>query len=103
MSVNSANGKVDARAIGPTLGNWGIGGALADPILDLINSYGVVLRSNNNWKDSQQAEIQAIGLQPGDDRESVLIQVIPPGNYSAIVRGNGDTTGVALVEVYHIQ
>ncbi len=71
--------------------------------VDLIDSYGVVLRSNNNWRDSQQADIQALGLEPGDDRESALIQVVPAGNYTAIGRGNGDTTGVALVEVYDIQ
>lgn len=100
---NGANGKVVVRAIGPTLGNFGIDGALQDPTLDLVNSHGVVIRSNNNWTDSQQAEIEAAGLQPGDDREAALVAIIPPGNYTAIVRGNGNTTGVALVEVYHVQ
>ena len=80
----------------------GISGALQDPTLDLVNSDGGVIRSNNNWKDSQQAEIEAVGLQPSDDRESALVQALAPGNYTAIVRGVGDTTGVALVEVYNI-
>jgi len=100
---NGANGTVVVRAIGPTLSNFGINGALQDPTLALMNSDGVVVRSNNNWRESQEAELEAVGLQPGDDRESALVQVIAPGNYTAIVRGNGDTTGVALVEVYHLQ
>jgi hypothetical protein len=62
----------------------------------------VVIRSNNDWRDSQQAEIIATGLQPPDDRESALVQTVAPGSYTAIVRGNGNTTGVALVEVYHL-
>jgi YVTN family beta-propeller protein len=100
---NGTNGKIAVRAIGPSLSNSGIQGALQDPTLDLVNSYGVIVRSNNNWRDSQQAEIIAAGLQPSDDRESALIQVVTPGNYTAIVRGSGGTTGVALVEVYHLQ
>lgn len=99
---NGANGKVVVRAIGPTLSDFGIDGALQDPVLDLVNSQGVILRSNNNWREMQQAEIEAVGLQPGDDRESALLEIIPPGNYTAIVRGAGNTTGVALVEVYHL-
>jgi hypothetical protein len=94
--------KVIVRAIGPTLSNFGISGALQDPTLDLVNSNGVVIRSNNDWRESQQAEIIATGLQPGDDRESALVETVAPGNYTAIVRGNGNTTGVALVEVYNI-
>jgi hypothetical protein len=95
--------KVVVRAIGPTLGNFGISSALQDPTLDLVNSNGVVVRSNNNWKESQQAEITAIGLQPSDDRESALVETVAPGNYTAIVRGNGNTTGVGVVEVYNLQ
>jgi len=91
------------RAIGPTLGGFGIDGALLDPTLDLVNSDGAIIRSNNNWRDQQQAEIEAVGLEPGDDRESALMEIIPPGSFTAVVRGNGHTTGVALVEVYHLR
>jgi parallel beta-helix repeat protein len=91
------------RAIGPSLGNFGVAGALQDPTLDLVNSDGVVIRSNNDWRESQEAEIIATGLQPSDDRESALVQTVAPGNYTAIVRGAGNTTGVALVEAYHLQ
>jgi hypothetical protein len=95
--------KVVVRAIGPTLANFQINGALQDPTLDLVNSSGVVVRANNDWELSQRAEIEALGLQPGDDRESALVETLAPGNYTAIVRGNGNTTGVGLVEVYNVQ
>jgi PKD domain len=94
---------VAVRAIGPSLSNIGISGALQDPTLDLVNSDGVVIRSNNDWRESQQAEIVAVGLQPADDRESALVQTVAPGNYTAIVRGVGNLTGVGLVEVYLLQ
>lgn len=90
------------RALGPTLGDFGVADALSDPTLDLVNSSGTVIRSNNDWKDSQQAEIEATGLAPTHDAESALIQAVAPGAYTAIVRGNGRTMGVGLVEVYNI-
>lgn len=98
-----ASTKGVVRAIGPTLSNFGIAGTLQDPTLDLVNANGGVIRTNNNWNDSQETEIAATGLQPGDFRESALIEVLAPGNYTAIVRGSGNTTGVGLVEVYNLE
>jgi len=95
--------KVVVRAIGPTLANFGIVGALQDPTLELVTASGTVIRANNNWQDSQKTEIESFNLGPGDIRESALVETIAPGNYTAIVRGVGDTTGVALVEVYNVQ
>ena len=95
--------KFVVRAIGPTLSNFGIAGALQDPTLDLVDSNGTVLRSNNNRRESQETAITATGLQPGDDREAALIEALVPGNYTAIVRGDGNTTGIGLVEIYNIQ
>jgi CSLREA domain-containing protein len=94
---------VVVRAIGPTLANFGIVGSLQDPTLDLVDANGGVLRSNNDWKDSQQARIEATGLQPPDVRESVVVQTLAPGNYTAIIRGKDNTNGVALVEVYNVE
>lgn len=101
--IGGASTKVVVRAIGPSLANFGIAGALQDPTLDLVDSNGATLRSNNNWKDSQQSEIEGAGLQPSDIREAALIETLAPGNYTAIVRGAGNTTGVGLVEVYNVQ
>jgi hypothetical protein len=100
--AGGGNASVAVRAIGPTLSGFGISGALQDPTLELVNSDGVAIGSNNNWKDGPRAEIEALGLQPGDDRESALLQTISPGNYTAIVRGANDTTGVAVVEAYKL-
>jgi uncharacterized delta-60 repeat protein len=103
ISGSGGNTRAVLRAIGPSLGNFGIAGAVQDPMLDFVNSNGVILRSNDNWKQGgQEAELVALGLQPGDDRESALIETAGPGNYTAIVRGKNNTTGVGLVEVYNV-
>jgi autotransporter-associated beta strand protein len=94
--------KVLVRALGPTLGDFGVQGFLANPTLDLVGANGTVIRSNNDWKDSQQSEIQQADLAPKYDAEAALIQSLQPGAYTAVVRGNSSTTGVGLVEVYNI-
>jgi hypothetical protein len=102
--VGNGIATVVVRAIGPSLANAGVTGALQDPTLDFVDSNGTTLRSNDNWKlGGQQTELTTLGLQPSDDRESALIQTVGPGNYTAIVRGAGNTTGVGLVEVYNVQ
>ena len=97
------NTRVVVRAIGPSLGAAGIAGALENPALQLVDANGDVVRANDDWKDGQRAELEAIGIQPSDDRESALIETLTSGNYTAIVRGKNDATGVGLVEVYNVQ
>jgi hypothetical protein len=101
----SGNGvaKVIVRAIGPSLTSFGVPGALQDPTLELHDINGAIIATNDNWRDTQESEIEATGLAPTDDRESAIVATITPSNYTAIVRGNNDTTGVGLVEVYNIQ
>jgi len=70
--------------------------------LELVNSNGGIIRANDDWKTSQQNEIQTSGLAPSDERESALVEIVAAGNYTAIVRGSGNTTGVGLVEVYNV-
>ena len=91
---------VIVRAIGPSLVNFGIANALQNPFLELHDANGVLITSNDNWKDTQQAQIEATGLAPSDDLESAIVRTLTPGNYTAIVRGVNNTTGVALVEVF---
>ena len=93
---------VVVRAIGPTLANAGVSGALADPILELHDKDGVLITSNDNWKDTQQSQIEATGVAPTDDRESAIVATLSPDSYTAIVRGKNDTTGVALIEAYNL-
>jgi hypothetical protein len=69
----------------------------------LLDSSGGVIATNDDWKDTQQSQIQATGLAPPDDRESAIYATLPAGAYTAIVRGFSDTTGVAIVEVYNVQ
>ena len=97
------NNLVGIRAIGPSLSSYGITDALQNPTLELHNASGALIASNNDWRDTQQAQIQAAGLAPADQRESVIIIALPSGNYTAIVRGLASTTGVALAEVYNLR
>jgi hypothetical protein len=99
--------KVIVRALGPSLTAFGVPGALADPTLELHDGNGMIIATNDNWKvndlgGSQQAEVEATTLQPTNDLESALLRTLTPGNYTAIVRGKSNGTGVALVEVYNL-
>jgi len=76
---------------------------LDNPTLQLVDGNGSEGIANDDWRTGQPAEIEALGIQPSDDRESALIAILRAGNYTAVVRGQGDTTGVGLVEVYNIQ
>jgi hypothetical protein len=98
------NAHVLVRAVGPTLNVNGVpvAGRLDDPTLDLIAANDVVLGANDDWKSTQQALIEATGLAPTNDKESAVLATLPPGAYTAIVRGVGQTTGIGLVEVYQL-
>jgi hypothetical protein len=91
------------RALGPSLSGAGIQGLLSDPQLELFDAQGGRIATNDNWKDSQQAAIQATGAAPSDDAESAILADLNPGNYTAVVRGANGAIGVALVEAYHLQ
>jgi hypothetical protein len=103
--------RVIIRAIGPELTQFGITNPLADPILELHNQAGALMASNDNWQttviggiitSSQVSDIQNSGHAPTVASESAIIANLSPGNYTAIVRGVNNTTGVALVEVYDL-
>ena len=100
--LGNADTSVLIRAIGPSLADAGVDGVLADPVLELHGANGDLITSNDDWKDTDQAAIEATGLAPTDDNEAAILATLSPGNYTAIVRGQGDTTGVALVEVYDV-
>ena len=99
------------RAIGPELTQFGITDALANPKLELYNGAGVLIASNDNWQSTiiggiitrnQVSDIQDSGHAPTEANESAIIADLPPGNYTAIVRGVNNTIGVALAEVYDL-
>jgi hypothetical protein len=90
------------RAIGPSLTGLGVPDALADPILELHGPGAFPTITNRNWRDTQEQEIQNTGIPPTNNLESAIVTHLGPGAYTAIVRGKGNTSGVALVEVYDL-
>ena len=99
------------RAIGPELTQYGVPNAMVNPTLELYDANGALIASNDNWRTTiiggiitsdQRRDIRNSGYAPGDGRESAIIAELPAGNYTAIVRGVNNTTGVALVEVYDL-
>lgn len=97
-----ANNAVVVRAIGPSLSGGGVSNPLSDPVLELHDSSGAIIASNNDWQDTQKAQIAASGLAPTDPRESAIFATLPAGNYTAVVQSGDRTTGLALVEVYSV-
>ena len=90
------------RAIGPSI--TGLPGVLADPVLELHGPAGFTTVTDNNWQDdpAQAALIQASGLAPTNPLESAIDATLAPGAYTGVVKGNGGTTGIGLVEVYDL-
>jgi hypothetical protein len=101
------NTSVVVRALGPSLANFGVTDALADPMVDLLNADGDPIAMNDNWEtdptpDNYSAEVMAAGLAPTDPAEAAVFANLVPGQYTAIVMGVNGGVGVALVEIYHV-
>ncbi|PZR72456.1 MAG: hypothetical protein DLM73_13150 [Chthoniobacterales bacterium] len=90
--------KVLIRGIGPSLSQPGV---LANPVLELHRPDGSVF-TNDDWKDTQPAEIQATGAAPISDFESAIVDTLAPGSYTVVMKGKGGTSGVGLVELYDL-
>jgi hypothetical protein len=97
------------RALGPSLSGSGVQGTLPDPVLELHDSNGTTLATNDNWKindqtqQSQESAIRSTTIAPSNDSEAALVTTLSPGSYTAVVRGKNNTTGVGLVEVYNLK
>jgi PKD repeat protein len=96
--------RVMARAMGPSLKVNGVAvpGRLQDPYLEIHDSKGSDPLSNDNWRSTQEAEIQQSGLAPTDDRESAIVKRLAAGNYTAIIRGADGSPGIGVVELYDL-
>lgn len=90
------------RAIGPSLSHFGVPGTLADPIMELHGQAPFPTLTNDNWRDTQEDEIQATGIPPTDNLESAIVATLNPGAYTAIVKGKNNTSGVGLIEIYDL-
>jgi hypothetical protein len=91
--------RIIVRALGPTLP---VNANLADPTLELHDSTGALISSNDNWRDSQQEELKATTIPPTSDYDAAIVKTLPPGAYTAVLAGKGRTTGVGVVEVYDL-
>lgn len=99
LIVDGAEAKqVIVRGIGPSLA---LAGTLADPVLELYQD-DVLIMSNDNWKTTQETEIEATGLAPTDDLESAIVATLAPGSYTVILRGQNSGAGIGLVEAYDL-
>ncbi len=106
--VQNAPVKAVVRAIGPSLAAFGIANALPDTTLQLPDQNGALVVEDDDWKirsngTSQQAELEATGLQPTDDREAAFVTTLQPGQYTAQLRGKPEQTGIGVVQVYFLQ
>lgn len=101
--VDSQTSDVLLRALGPSLTQSGIGNVLANPTLELHNGNGEVIAFNNDWRDTDRTAIENTGIPPASNTESAIIATLPPGNYTTIMRGQNETSGVGLVEIYNLR
>jgi hypothetical protein len=95
--------RVVVSAIGPSLQAFGITNALPDTTLQLKDENGMTVMENDDWMTDQKAELEATGLQPTNDLEAAIVRTIPPGQYTAQVRGKPETTGIGVVQVFFLQ
>jgi hypothetical protein len=101
---NGSQPKVLITGRGPSLVPFGVPNAIPDPFLELHDKNGALIASNNDWQSDQKDAIAATGLAPTNAKESALLVTLIPGDsYSAIVKDATNASGVALVEVYHLQ
>jgi len=103
LGGTSGQTNVLIRAIGPSLDKAGVANFLANPVLELRDSNGLLLQSNDSWKDQQRAAIENTGLAPTEDREAAILVPLSPGAYTAIAAGQDGTMGVGLIEVFNLR
>src|SRR6185503_14554014 len=103
ITQGAASTTILFRAIGPSLSGAGVPNVLADPVLTVYSSNGIVIATNDDWRNSPQVtQIMNSGLQPIDDHESAVLLTLAPGAYTGIVSGKNGATGIALIETYEL-
>src|SRR5437868_4717475 len=98
----SESKKVLIRGLGPSLAGFGIRDFLANPTLSLFDHTSTLIAANDNWKSTQQAQIQATGLAPSNDFEAAILATLSPGAHTAFLQGKGGTAGIGLAEIYDV-
>jgi len=92
--------KVVLRGLGPSLTKFNLSGVLLDPVIELRQSDGSLILSNDNWKDTQRPQIEGGIFEPSDDRESVILATLQPAAYTVTISGKNQSSGIAVVEIY---
>src|SRR5262249_35743886 len=91
------------RGIGPSFAQVGVPNPLADPVLELHDSAGSTIITNDNWMDApNHQQLIDLGLAPSDPLESAILIMLDPGAYTAVLRGNNNGAGIGLIEVYDV-
>jgi len=94
--------RIIVRGIGPSLTRVGITSPLNDPMLELRDGNGALIAANDDWRSDDETTIRATTLAPSDDLEAALVRNLAPGNYTALLSGKGNATGIAVVEVFQL-
>jgi hypothetical protein len=104
LSEGGGNDRIVVRGLGPSLSGFGLSPLLANPTLELRNSDGTLVLTNNDWQDNpgQAAEITAAGLAPANNLEAAVVADLPPDLYTALLAGLNSGTGIGLVEIYDL-
>jgi uncharacterized delta-60 repeat protein len=91
--------KIMIRGLGPSIP---LSGQLNDPMLELFDGAGISIGKNDDWRSTQEQEIKDTKIPPANDRESAIVKTLAPGNYTTVLNGKSDGTGIGLVEVYDL-
>ena len=104
LGGGSSNTRVAVRGIGPSLVQFGLSNVLGNPTLELRDSNGVILISNDNWQDDplSASQLSFYNLALSDAQESGIFTSLPPGLFTAILAGKNGGTGIGLLEVYNV-
>jgi hypothetical protein len=104
LGQGNSNSTVAIRALGPSLSNFMLGDLLDDPVLELRDSNGALLTTNDNWQDDSVSAAQLIarGLAPSEPAEPAIYASLPPGAFTAVVTGKAGDIGIGVVEVYNV-
>ena len=78
-------------------------GALTDRMLEVVDTSGNVVASNNDWRSDQEQDLIATTIPPNDLREAAIVVTVAPGAYTAVVRGKDQTAGIGLVEIHNLE
>ena len=100
--TGSDSKRVIIRGIGPSMTGAGVPDVISDPILRLFGPTGTQIGVNDNWQDTQPAEIQATGLAPQDSREAAIVATLSPAAYTTTLANANGLNGVGLVEIYDL-